>query len=352
MSTNAEWTRAGNTLPLREQPGMDLESAKRPPTADVPGVSESPCDPHSTVKRRPGPPSPLTFQNRDDCFVNGYPEVDFLEGKILDLTNTLIHSRVDPAVRARMIDWIIEVFTHFQANFSFATFFRSILVLDQFLKYTVLPVVNEDVHLLGLTSMYVASKYEDMFHIRIKDFASKAAHNRFSPAQIRESENLVLSTCGYCISYKTPLEIADFYFARVFTFHDGELVQQSRKWTVHFLVVCSFQVAFNNYDSRLIVIACALAAINYVKEIIQLESRDVRGWEWLGRLRTFEAEVRGKCRKMLAPSWRPETAQRVVELVVKHLAYFDRDFPDSKHVFRHIQLQKQMIYRIAKATKI
>jgi hypothetical protein len=331
---------------------MIIESGKRAPLADSWEVPKTP-DPQTTLKRRPVPsPAPIMCQTRDESFVNGYPEIDLLEGKILDLTNTLIHSKVEPAVRARMIDWIVEVFTHFQASFSFSTFFRTILVLDQFLKYTSLPVANEDVHLVGLTSMYIASKYEDMFHIRIKDFASKAAHNKFSPAQIRESENLVLSTCGYCVSYKTPHEIAGFYFARVFTFHDDELVQQAKKWTVNFLVLCSFQVTFNNYDARLIVLACVLASLSYIKEIIQQESRDGQGWEWLGRLRVYEAEVRSKCRRMLAPAWKPETAQKVVDMVAKHLAFFDREYPESKHIFRHIQLQKQMVSRLAKVTKI
>jgi cyclin B len=38
---------------------------------------------------------------------------------------------------------------------------------------------DNDVHLSGVASMFLATKYEDIYHIPLRDFLTRVAHNKF-----------------------------------------------------------------------------------------------------------------------------------------------------------------------------
>lgn len=59
-----------------------------------------------------------------------------------------------------MVDWMIEVLTNFKCDDQ--TFFLSVSLLDRFLKNVSSAQEIGDLHLMGVTSMFIASKYEDI----------------------------------------------------------------------------------------------------------------------------------------------------------------------------------------------
>jgi len=59
-----------------------------------------------------------------------------------------------------MIDWMIEVLTNFKCEDQ--TFFLAANLLDRFLKNVKQPQEIADLHLMGVTAMFIASKYEDI----------------------------------------------------------------------------------------------------------------------------------------------------------------------------------------------
>jgi hypothetical protein len=74
--------------------------------------------------------------------------------------NCLQLHNITPALRARMVDWMIEVLTNFRCDDQ--TFFLAVSLLDRFLKGQTSPQEIGDLHLMGVTSMFIASKYEDI----------------------------------------------------------------------------------------------------------------------------------------------------------------------------------------------
>ena len=203
---------------------------------------------------------------RDDVYIANYPDFDFTYNMVLCLKNTLINSTIEKQVRAKMVDWTLEVLSHFQNGFSVSTFFRSILIFDHFVKYSQLALSNTDVHLIGIACMYIATKYEDLFFIRLTDFSNKASHGRYSCDQIQHAEMLILSECTYCISFKTYSEIIDFYFAKMFRNKtDNEIHARLKNQTTTLLIFCVHSVELNNFDYRLVAISCILLAIKYLK---------------------------------------------------------------------------------------
>lgn len=44
---------------------------------------------------------------------------------------------------------------------------------------------SQDVHVLGITSLIISSKLEEIIPIKIQDLITKAAHNKFTVSQIK-----------------------------------------------------------------------------------------------------------------------------------------------------------------------
>lgn len=77
--------------------------------------------------------------------------------------------------RTKMVDWMVEVCTSFSC--SERTWFLAVTLFDKFIDMTKSKKVlkNADVHAIGVSSMYLASKYEDVY-----PFSSYIAYERIS----------------------------------------------------------------------------------------------------------------------------------------------------------------------------
>ena len=96
--------------------------------------------------------------------------------------------------RTKMVDWMVEVTTSFKCTTR--TYFLAVAIFDNYIRGMQDKKVleNSDVHLIGVGTMYLASKYEDIYPLHSKVVSEKISHGAFSQKQIlaRESEFLQL----------------------------------------------------------------------------------------------------------------------------------------------------------------
>lgn len=104
--------------------------------------------------------------------------LSFYQSKERDRACFLENHLVTNDLRCKMIDWMIEVLSSYKC--SETCFFVALETLDLYFQKTTEPLENKDVHLLGVTVMFIASKYEEVQPISIKTFQKKIAHERFS----------------------------------------------------------------------------------------------------------------------------------------------------------------------------
>lgn len=90
-------------------------------------------------------------------------------------------TQVSEYLRAKMVDWMLEVFGNYENTSSNNTYFRAVGLMDQFLLRALRPLKNEDLHLVGIACLFLASKQEDVYHISLEDVFNKVGHRRFSP---------------------------------------------------------------------------------------------------------------------------------------------------------------------------
>jgi hypothetical protein len=106
-----------------------------------------------------------------------------------------------------MVDWMVDVLGTF--SLSSRTLFLAVRLMDSFFKQTQTILVASDLHLVGVTCMFVASKYEDVRPLKMKQVYDKVVHRRFSMYQIQSAERLLLSTLNYQVSLPTLLDFLE-----------------------------------------------------------------------------------------------------------------------------------------------
>ena len=94
-----------------------------------------------------------------------------------------------------MVDWMLEVLH--VLNQSDFVFLRSVSLLDQYFKRTKKVIDVTDLHLNGMVCMFIASKYEEIEPIKIRELIDDVGHFLFSKEHIQNKELDILSTLQF-----------------------------------------------------------------------------------------------------------------------------------------------------------
>jgi len=103
-----------------------------------------------------------------------------------------------------MVDWMVEVLTNFKCEDQ--TFFLAISLLDRYLKCSTLPQEIAELHLIGVTCMFIASKYEDIQPLKMKMVFEKIAHKKLTMETIKQMELQIVKTIKYKIAAPSVLD--------------------------------------------------------------------------------------------------------------------------------------------------
>lgn len=103
-------------------------------------------------------------------------------------------------MRGILVDWLIEVHTRFRLLPE--TLFLAVNIIDRFLSAEV--VALDRLQLVGVTAMFIASKYEEILSPHVANF-SHVADETFSDKEILDAERHILATLEYNMSYPNPM---------------------------------------------------------------------------------------------------------------------------------------------------
>ncbi|KAM8930929.1 G2/mitotic-specific cyclin-B1 [Pelodytes ibericus] len=114
--------------------------------------------------------------------------------------NYLQGQEVTGNMRAILVDWLVQVQMKFRLLQE--TMFMTVGILDRFLQVN--PVPKNQLQLVGVTSMFLAAKYEEMYPPEIGDFTFVTDHT-YTKAQIRDMEMKILRALDFGIGRPLPL---------------------------------------------------------------------------------------------------------------------------------------------------
>jgi len=111
-----------------------------------------------------------------------------------------LQTDITPKMRAILIDWMVDV--HVKFKLLSETMFLSVSIVDRFLS--IKPISRHKLQLIGITSMLVAAKYEELFCPEVRDFVF-ICDNAYSKDEILATEIQILNALNFSLTPATPL---------------------------------------------------------------------------------------------------------------------------------------------------
>lgn len=237
-----------------------------------------------TPKKAIQPPKPKInikeyYMNRENSFLfSNYGVTLFSYLKEEDNANRipanfLSRHQIKKDIHIKMIDWMIEVLNVYESTDE--TFFLAVKIFNTFIYKSTEVVKTEDIHLLGIASMFIASKFEDIYPISLKNFSDSISHKLFKRATIVKEEKKIINTIS-CESLVT-VSIYDFLktFFSDFTQNNKdaikeanceELVEEMRNITLYIAKMIVHYDYFYSYSDCANAMGCLITALSVLKD--------------------------------------------------------------------------------------
>lgn len=130
------------------------------------------------------------FDYMKELEVSTMPNPDYMDGQ----------SELEWKMRGILVDWLLEVHTRFRLLPE--TLFLAVNIIDRFLSSKVVQL--DRLQLVGVTAMFIASKYEEVLSPHVQNF-KHVADDGFTEAEILTAERFVLQALNYDLSYPNPM---------------------------------------------------------------------------------------------------------------------------------------------------
>lgn len=159
----------------------------------------------------------------------------FLDGKL-----------VTAKMRSVLIDWLIQV--HVKFHLLQETLYLCVQIIDAYLQ--AMDVNKMNLQLVGVTAMFVASKYEEMYVPAIEDFVYMT-DNTYTKSEIRQMEISILKTLNFMFAKPFPL-----HFLRRFS-KAGQSDPKQHTLAKYFMEMSLHDAEFSSFDPSYLA-ACSL----------------------------------------------------------------------------------------------
>lgn len=118
--------------------------------------------------------------------------------------------KISNELRAKMVDWMMEVISGYYM--SEECFFKAVLYMDKFLEKTPRRHEPGDIHLVGVVSMLLASKYEEVHAFKVNTVYEKIAHRKLFRSSILQKEVEMLEVLGFSLEKPTIYDLLKHVF--------------------------------------------------------------------------------------------------------------------------------------------
>ena len=107
-----------------------------------------------------------------------------------------------PKMRGVLIDWLIGV--HLQFHLLQETLYTTVAILDRYLQHDVKKISRSKLQLVGVASMLIAAKYEEIYAPEVKDFVY-ITDRAYTERDVLKMEIRVLSVLNFNLGRPLPL---------------------------------------------------------------------------------------------------------------------------------------------------
>jgi len=103
-----------------------------------------------------------------------------------------VQTEVKDTSRGFLVEWIIDV--HRKFRLMSETLYVTVGIIDRYMAQV--PIKKAQLHLLGVTALLIATKYEEIYPPELKDLLN-ISENKFTKTEVLKMENQILSTLEF-----------------------------------------------------------------------------------------------------------------------------------------------------------
>jgi len=127
-----------------------------------------------------------------------------------------------------------------------------------------------DLHLVGISAMYLATKYEEICPLRISIMQSKISHGKFTKAEIRQKETEIIAALDFYCSSVTTLHFIEFgiQYIRISDRLPKRLYNHLQKLSIYIakMTVHEYDL-LNRYNQSEIASACVYIGMKIIQQL-------------------------------------------------------------------------------------
>ena len=196
--------------------------------------------------------------------------------------NLLKKHKVESKFRTKLVDWLFEVFN--AINCSDETIFLTVHIMDKFFYYyKEKQIKDEDIHLIGVSCLFIASKFEDIIPLRMEHVLYQIAHSRFTHKELKTMEKKILNTLNFTLIYHSMLDFLKTYFYEFrITNKSFVLVKQQQenfdlieKYSLYVSKMILHHDEFSTYKNSIKSIVCIIIGFEVVRTYRQMETFEI-----------------------------------------------------------------------------
>ncbi len=254
------------------------------------------------------------------------PPVDFMS-----------RHKIKLSIRTKMVNWMLEVFHSLNSNEE--TIFCAVNIMDKFIWKSEEILKSEDIHLIGIVCIYIASKTYDIVPIQMNNLIHLVGHNMFDQNCIKQMEKIIIKTINFDLMCPNTYEFIQFILYDFYSNNKESIVQLKLKKMLDILENNSIWLAkmcnhFEKYSSLspiILSVACIIIAYDMMKDNCKLLTEEMNNFfkDWLKFLyvniaKTPEAKNNvEKIYREIEQSYIEFQKMNLKSLVQFHKLYFD-----------------------------
>ncbi|XP_023298946.2 G2/mitotic-specific cyclin-B isoform X2 [Lucilia cuprina] len=214
----------------------------------------------------------VSIQSHSSKLLDNVKDIDEGDGENLILVSEYVNdiyaylfkleAEVYAKMRAVLIDWINEVHTQF--HLVAETFQLAVAIIDRYLQ-TVKDTKRSHLQLVGVTALFIAAKYEELFPPAIADFIY-ITDDTYTGKQIRQMELQIFKALGCNLSRPLPI-----HFLRRFS-KAADAEDNHHAMSKYFLELAMIEYDMSHYKPSEIAAASLFLSLNLLKENSNMSS--------------------------------------------------------------------------------
>lgn len=195
---------------------------------------------------------------------------------------------IDKKVRMRLVNWMFEVFDVMKC--AEPTAYLTIHLFDYYSLKLNNDMNTENIHMLAVTCLFIASKFEDLSPISMNDVIYRITHKKFNESLIKKLEKSILNITDFNVLVSSSYDFiktlyCEFRITNKFFFNSpSELNEYFHLMEKYSLYISKIILHFNDffiYKNSMKAICCIIISYEVVKTIIYLQNNEEIMKKWI-----------------------------------------------------------------------